>query len=116
MKSKEMINLELKEEIDNLKIWITLKEAIKLVKIIYPNYCVYSLYNMYNNTSEISLSGFKSKIIIVENKINLVDFIKALKERIFNEGLSKGEKIEKLQIKNKFIDLFDYLDINIDND
>lgn len=116
MKSKEMINLELKEEINNIEIWITLKEAIKLLETIYPTYCTYSLYNMYNNTSEMSLPGFKFKIIIIENKINLLDFIKTLKERIFNEGISKGKESEKLQIKNKFIDLFDYLDINIEND
>ena len=116
MKSKEMINLELKEEINNVEIWITLKEVVKLLKVIYPNYCVYSLYNMYNNTSKMKLSGFKSEIEIVDNKINLLIFIKLLKERIFYEGTLKGEKTEKSIIKNKFIDLFDYLYINIEDD
>ena len=116
MKSKEMINLELKEEINNVEIWITLKEVVKLLKVIYPNYCVYSLYNMYNNTSKMKLSGFKSEIEIVDNKINLLIFIKLLKERIFYEGTLEGEKTEKSIIKNKFIDLFDYLDINIEDD
>jgi hypothetical protein len=115
MKSKEMIQLELKEEILSIKIHLNLKEATNLICNLFNDISPVCLYEISLKQDSFSFPGLFD-VKINEGKVNLIDLIKSIKQNQYRLGIIEGKEIRSKEFKNQLKSLFYLANLEIDNE